>query len=183
MPPSINADPEQLLERLADAAPSRVTVEGLLGTIAARIGAPAPSFDQEGLLSLTIADEVSMTLVHGDGLPGVIAAAEMPETLTSNSDLLADLLTANLDWRRVGGATFGKLPGDGPVVLCRLLPITSDEGADETASKRLEQDLLDFATVAADWIDDLETSLDLDIGPTAEALSTRGPSTPPGGFV
>jgi hypothetical protein len=143
---------------------------------------PAPGFDADGTLSLSVADEVPLTLVQIDGLPGIIAAADLPAGLAGDAELLADLLAANLDWRRVGGATFGKLPGDGPVVLCRLLPVATDDGADEAAGRRLERDLLDFAAVAADWIDDLEQALDLEDAGAAPPPAAPA-AAPPRGFA
>ncbi|MCP5306217.1 MAG: type III secretion system chaperone [Chromatiaceae bacterium] len=152
-------DPEDLIRDTAQRAPSRENLETLLAAVAARNGAAAPRIDDDGTVVVSLADEVELTLLHRAGVSGFIAAAPMPDRLAGDPDLLLDLLCANLDWHRTAGATFAKLPDGGPCVLCGLIPASG--GASDRDVQAFEKSLLDFATRAADWIDELELALDL----------------------
>ena len=149
------AGAEARLRQINDTALEREDIEAVLAAYAERNGVPAMTFDGDGVIELSIKDELPLALLHMPPFPGVMASATLPEGLAARDDLVRDLLRANRSWAATAGVTFAKLPGGDDYVLCRMISLADRD------DEAFERAFLGFAAFALDQVREIDLWLDL----------------------
>lgn len=150
-----SAELEVRLRQINETTLEREDIEDVLAAYAKRNGLPPMMFDDNGLIDLTIKDELPLALMHIPPFPGVMASVGLPEGLAARDDILRDLLRANRSWAATGGATFAKLPDGGDYVLCRLISLADRD------DEAFERAFLAFAEFALEHVRSIELAFDL----------------------
>jgi hypothetical protein len=169
---AVEAHLRTTLERLDETRATREVIERTIAAFTKRHELPDITFGEAGFVTLTAGDGLEIVLSLVDGLPGVLAIAEMPSEPGSRGRLARLLLQANMNWQETGGGIFAILPPDKEIHLCRQIII----GAGDDVG--FERDLMRFIEDARQWreavwaaSDMLENGLD----PMAEAKDAAQP--------
>ena len=144
---------ETLIQQAATTQLSRADVQEILDGLAGHLGLDQLKLDQDGAAELVIDDELPLTLIHIDGIPGVLLHAPMPDQPEHRGPLLRYLLQANMSWALTGGGAFAMGP-DGDLALCRHLLLADRD------LERIDRELAAFADQATGWIEHIELYLD-----------------------
>ena len=161
---------ESMLQKVKDAPLSREQIEGVLARFADEVGIEDLVLDENDSALLVVNDDLEIRLLYQEHFPGLIAASPLPDQSGNRLRLLRQLLRANLSWELTQGGTFGMLPKDKQLMLCRLLPLT------ETDSTQFEQMISGFADHALAWRQHILETLDSDGDGSQSDLAAPPPS-------
>lgn len=152
-----------LLRRLHEqGTPSREAAQAALSALAATLGMDALTLDEQGAAELVIQEKLRLSLTWGEGQPGLIAAAAMPDELASDPLALSAALQANGSWSVTQGAAFLVIPGTGKLALCRHILLPSPEAGD--VGRVLADELAAFSSLALSWVQFLGELSAADVG-------------------
>ena len=140
---------EYELSSIPEGASKRDSIGALLSALGERLGAPGLVLDPDGIALLEVDVELTLTLVHLDGSPGVLVAIPIAEAESLATDTLVRLLQANQDWDLTGGGVLGIDPDGDNILLSRSLLLAG------RPIERQEADLVGMVEAAVAWRDAL----------------------------
>lgn len=144
MSATIDADAIELeLARTREVQLSREDVNDVVHGLGEIIGIEDLALDEQGVVELIIDDDVELSLIHLSNLPGIVAAAPMPEGTERNPRVLRKVLQTNMSWATTQGGSFVFVPPR--LALCRLVPLSSRD------SSRLDRELAMFVDLVGAW--------------------------------
>ena len=161
---------ETLLQKVKEAPLSREQIDEVLSQFAEEAGIEGLALDENDSALLVVDGDVEIHLLYLEHLPGLIAASPLPDRPDNRGHLLRQLLKANMSWDLTQGGTFGMLPKDKDLMLCRLLPLTEED------SSQFEQMIAGFVEHALAWRHHVLDNL----GEEGESEQSAPAAPPPG---
>ncbi|MEM6365857.1 MAG: CesT family type III secretion system chaperone [Planctomycetota bacterium] len=134
---------ESEIERLRDTKLDREDANQVVRELGEIIGIEDLQLDEEGVAELIIDGQVELSLVHLPELPGIIAAAALPEGMEADPAVLRQILATNLSWQATQGGCFTFV--EPRLAICRLIPLGPGQ------SELLDQELARFVHRARAW--------------------------------